>query len=296
MKYQIENYYRDMNQSLDPIIQYWNTHQLELNKLYQSAKIFNGDLNNVLVIGVGNAYDLPLKEIVSDYFSIDLLDIDKETLLETSQNICNPDKRKINLLNRDVVGISIDKIEEIIGYLRLDKERAKSLLERLILEKQFCFTNILNNNYSLVISSTVSSQLILPMIDLIEQTGDDELIILAKRLGDLVAEKHVEQIWSLLEKTNGTAIITSEQYAWGYYPNGTALPLTSFIKEPSLMLDKNLQLKLNQLGGGLTINGRITSDMLEKHIPERNTILRKQWVWKFSENIYYLVKGWVISK
>lgn len=119
---------------------------------------------------------------------------------------------------------------------------------------------------------------------------------MAKQFGDVVSEKHLQQIWHLIKEGMGSGIVTSEQYAWGYTANGKPLPITQFIDNPLLMLDLKTQTEMEKLGGGVTINGRITTEMINKVIPSRSRLLETQWIWRFSENIYYLVKGWIISK
>ncbi|MFC3769464.1 hypothetical protein [Paenibacillus sp. GCM10012303] len=291
----IQNFYRTMNFNCDPIN--WTSHKVEIQKLFNIAKVSSMDFTNTLIIGAGNAYDLPLSEIAACYKNIDLLDIDWQTIHETKHKFDESTQQKIKLINIDIVDIPVDEVQEIVSCLSTNAMRARKLLNALLIDFRVCPIHILEpTTYSLVISSTVSSQLVIPFVQVVEQSGNRELITLAKHFGDLVAEKHLQQLWQFLKAETGVGIITSEQYAWGYFADRRPLPLTNLIDNPASMLRQDVQLEIERLRGGLTINGRITSSMIQKVIPTKNIVLKKQWIWQFSEDIYYLVEGWIISK
>ncbi|MFS0728391.1 hypothetical protein [Paenibacillus sp. 1P07SE] len=292
----LQNFYREMNTNLESIVQHWLPHKLELQKLYQSAKFFSDDFNNAIIVGVGKGYDLPLSEIVNNYESIDFLDVDRITLTETKQKFDEQSQGKINLINEDIVALQMDKIQEIISCLFINNTAAERLLSALIRDLQVPKINNGQETYSLALSSTVSTQLIIPFVQTVEETQHNGLITLAKQFGDIVAEMHVQQVWQLLKEESGVGVLTSEQYAWGFIDSNTMLPLNGLVGTAELMLDETIQNQIEHKGGTYFINGRITSEMINKYIPAKNRLLTKQWLWHFSENLTYLIKGWVISK
>ncbi|WP_017687202.1 hypothetical protein [Paenibacillus sp. PAMC 26794] len=288
--------FREMNQNLQDCIPLWEVHRLELKKMFSSASVFSAEKNNVLVIGAGNCYDIPLNQIIEEYNRITLLDIDETTLCEVNDKLDPNSQVKVNLMHSDFANLPLQQMQQVINYISKDLNQAYALMESLLLNlEDLCKTKNIES-YSLILSSTVSSQLVLPFVQALEQTKNSNLIDYAKQFGDRITELHIKKIWDMVDKNDGAAIITSEQYAWGFYSNGCILPLNRFISDPILMLNYEYQKEFESVGGGLLINGRISNELIRKHIPSRNIILERQWIWQFSNNIHYLIKGWLIVK
>ncbi|MFD0698543.1 hypothetical protein ACFQZT_31195 [Paenibacillus sp. GCM10027628] len=292
---QLELCFRNMNSHLENCVPYWENHREHLWKMINRISDISDSSGNSLIIGAGNCYDLPLDLICKNYMENHLLDLDEQSLIHTME-ACTF-RSKINLIKKDLTGIDETEANELLRCLTYKEyNKAESILIAWI-HGTICPLSLLGSKkYSLVISSTVSTQLLLPLIQTIEQSGNNRLIALAKQLGDILAEKHFFQFRNLLNDKNGVGIITSEQYAWGRLMDGRNLPLSNFIDKPELMLSHDTQRLIEKQGGPFTINGRINFDKLINYLPELQILSQDQWIWRFSENIYYLVKGWIIKK
>lgn len=293
----LEQCFRNMNTNLETCIPYWDQHQEYIRKMVISVLEHRESSDVSLIIGAGNCYDVPLQLICESYNENHLLDLDEETLTKTKEKCDKDIYEKIKLIKKELTGINETDANELLRCLSFGNYlKAEAILFDLI-NGTNCLPELVGSNkYSLIISSTVSTQLLIPLIQAIEQTGNDRLITLAKKLGDTLAEKHYCQIIDLLTNGSGVGIITSEQYAWGSLPDGRNLPLSKFIEKPELMLRDDIQKLIEKHGGSYIINGRINFNRLTNVQPEINVISQEQWIWRFSENIYYLVKGWIIKK
>ncbi|MEK4439186.1 hypothetical protein [Paenibacillus sp. FSL K6-2862] len=287
----IQKYFNQINNFEFPPS--WNSHQNELKKIIGVSEFFDENFNRSLIFGAGNLYDLPIHDILENYKTTDLLDIDVSTIEKALKKINEDPSRRINIITKDIVNYpeEISQLESP-AFVENVKE-VKELLDRL-LTADLCSVRDFQFSYSLVISSTVSSQLILPISSIIDHSINDELIVLTKKLGDTLAEKHVTQVWDLLEK-GGIGIITSEQYAWGSI-NNSPLPLTKAINAPTQMLDAGIQNQIELIQGGLVINGRVTPKIISDYIPHNNILNESQWIWQFDNELFYLVKSWVFIK
>lgn len=287
----LHSYFNKMNNFELPST--WAGHREELKKIYGISEFFNNRFDNSLIIGAGNMYDLPYNDIVNKYKTTSLLDIDKSTLKKAINTIDRNLHNKVELICKDIVGYP-EKISKITSQLiKENPEGIKELLSELF-HYNICSAVDFQQKYSLVISSTVSSQLILPITEVIDSSYNNELIVIAKKLGEELAEKHANQVWSLIHE-GGIGILASEQYAWGYV-NNKPLPLTNLINSPEQMLDNNIQKEIEKVKGGLTINGRITSEAIQRLIPQRSIVKKLDWIWQFDNSLFYLVKCWVVIK
>lgn len=287
----IQEFFNKINQFELPST--WDSHRNELKKIIGISEFFGENFDNSVIIGAGNLYDLPFNEIVENYEQTDLLDVDSATLIKAKDRVDTELQSKVNLITRDIVGYP-EQIS-ILDLQDLDKNSVavKELLQQLF-SAELCPIKIFQTQYSLAISSTVSSQLILPISKITDHSSNDEVIVMTKELGDIIADRHVKQVWDLL-KRGGIGIISSEQYAWGSIDN-SPLPLTKVINDPALMMDENIQSQIELIKGGLVINGRVTSESILHHIPQSNILKESEWIWQFDNELFYLVKCWVIIK
>jgi len=296
MSKNIKFFYRDINRQSNETSHFWKDHKDKLSFLYSKSITYLDNLNKVIILGIGNGEDLPLKVIADSFQSTTLLDIDKETLLETKDSLPREIRTKVKTITKDLTNADDKYTEKYAKSLLVKKDPfiAKAILNKLFIDESIFPQTPLQENFQLVISSTVSTQLVTPFTLLTQSFHGmmgAQLHELCAKLSAKAVENHVTQIENLLESKNiSVALITSEQYVWSIDEEAENGLIGSTIEKPEEMLIQDNQNYFEEKG--LVIQGRITKPMLNNF----DILYEDEWLWKFNESRQYLVKGWIVRK
>ncbi|MEY9980380.1 hypothetical protein [Lysinibacillus sp. RC79] len=293
MSNNLQSLYNEFNSDANKYNVFWEDHRKEIHSLIEKVLPNLKIKNNAIVIGVGNGNDLPLLGLANQFNSITLLDIDGDTLKETAKKIKT--ENKFELINTDLSNINQKYLNKFIHYVARDNGffSAKKVLEDIINDQTIFPNKIVSEKFNLVISSTVSTQLVSPysvFARLSKGIHKQHLITKSDNLAEIAAEKHIEQINNLLDtESDSYALVTSEQFIWSENEDNENPQVAKILSSPEQLLDKNIQ---NQLeADDLGIKGRIT----EKLLVEFDIVTKSEWIWQFNEKRYYLVKGWILK-
>ncbi|MBD8838885.1 hypothetical protein IFU39_13775 [Paenibacillus sp. CFBP 13594] len=281
------DYFHNMNSQVHELSHIWDTHRKEVDELIARASSIISIKQNAIIVGAGNLNDITLDFLLNNYDNVKLLDIDEKSLLNVL-NRYEGNNVNLNIIVEDLTGVLSDKFvgEYYEGLLMKDNAKITKIFNDIIVNG-ICKKTIFEEKYSLLIESTVSTQLgslfTLCWQELNPSPIFEESI---RQLIRMMTKSHLLQLKHGLDKM-GLAVITSEQYEFG-----NNLPTVKYIPNPVDMLEENLQSKMESLGH--YVRGRITEDDLIE--ADFNIIFRNQWIWRFNEERTYLVKGWVVSR
>lgn len=296
MTKEIQLVYRDINLQAKEVTHFWIDHKEKLNFLYEKSISFLKNNENAIILGVGNGEDLPLKAVVDSFQSTTLLDIDKDTLLETKYSLPSELQKKVKSIVKDLTDADSKYTKKYSIALLVDKNSftAKAILDKLLTDQSIFPESPSPEKFQFVISSTISTQLVTLFTVLSSLYSGHMKTQLLEKSGELAtkaAENHVTQINNLLDSNNDSvALITSEQYVWSLNEEVENGLIASIIENPREMLIPDNQKEFEK--HGLVITGRITENMLQNF----DILHSEEWLWQFSESRQYLVKGWIVRK
>ncbi|MEF3304154.1 hypothetical protein [Paenibacillus sp. GYB003] len=270
----------------------WDHHRNYISDLVSIG--INGDpiKKSAIILGAGNCNDINLSQIVFHFTSkTSLLDIDEKSVKRSIQRLDPQVQKLVRPVVKDLTGLFYDrKLLDYFNHLmKQELLAANEILRNWVQHKyRICPERVIPGSHSFLISANISTQLIIPFQLMAYEANPflftNELSILA----DIMARNHLKQIAKSL-LAGGRAVIVSEQYEWGNVGN----PTQSFITSPEQLLDVHVQDSLEQIGG--FIRGRISRFMLDE-IDELQVDYEAEWLWNFSGERHYLVKGWVVRK
>jgi hypothetical protein len=291
----IGEFYNDLNNQAKDGVNYWRSHQQNLNNLFDMAMNKTSDYNKAIILGAGNCNDIPLINIANKYNETTLLDIDKGNINHAKSLLPADVQSKIKVVSGDLTSTYENNAEKFMRIvLKGQLPQVSHMISNWVKPSDKSSIKCLSKKYSLVVSSTVSTQLIAPFVDgmIQSQINSQSYYLLKPKLAELfdtITQRHIAQIQNLISKY-GIAIITSEQYGWGHNGDGGPFPTNKYINNPEEMLDPDKQkiLEMNRI----FISGRITESLLSN----LDILHRNEWIWQFNNRRFYLVKGWIVQK
>ncbi|MEF3309411.1 hypothetical protein PV433_10905 [Paenibacillus sp. GYB004] len=270
----------------------WDHHRNFISDLVSIGIEADSVKKSALILGAGNCNDFNLSQIVYHFASkTSLLDIDEKSVKRSIQRLDPKVQKLVRPVVKDLTGLFYDrKLFDYLNHLMKQELLAANEILRNWVEHKYriCPEYVIPGKHSFLMSANVSTQLIIPF-QLMAYHADpmlftNELSIMA----DIMARNHLKQIAKALV-TGGRAIIVSEQYEWGNVGN----PTHSIINSPEQLLEMHVQDSLEQVG--LFIRGRISRFMVDE-MSEFQVDAEATWLWNFSGERHYLVKGWVVRK
>lgn len=290
----LEKIYEEFNKDSKTVSMYWTDHKNQVELLIDKALHASSPSENAIILGAGNGDDLPLTKIIDFFGQTTLLDVDENTLKYTVQALPLKYRDKTQLLSIDLNNADQKLVNQYINYLSYEQPNmALVTLQKLISDRKLFPNKLCDQNFDLVISSTISTQLASAFTIFAEVLGGNlknELLIIGETFGTKAAENHVNQIYNLLsDGKDSVAIIVSEQFVWSDEFLEQKLIKNIMSKPEDMLLESNQKLFEE---AKIYINGRITESMLSKF----QIIFKAQWIWQFNEKRHYLVKGWIVKK
>lgn len=290
---EIAGFYEDCNTQVSTNI--WTEHKNKIQALFDdSISYLNEKKKQALIFGAGNCNDLNLSQIVNSFDDKTyLIDIDKKSLDYAISKESYEIKEKLEIVKEDITGLYMnDDFKKFKKACLTKNERsALKIIKKWNSQDSLCSRDVIKEAFQLIISSTISTQFASPIslfINNVYPTFNLKVAILS--LGETLAQKHVIQISDLLEE-GGIAVIVSEQSEWGTVEQ-VNLPTMKYIQKPEMMLDKQIQDKIDRCNDYLL--GRITKDHLSK--ANFKILKNEEWIWNFTGNRHYWVKGWIVQK
>lgn len=242
--------------------------------------------HRALVLGPGNAQEIPLRYLVDHYRTVDLLDVDGEAVRAAAQRQ-DVTADRVNIIERDISGLH-DQVTTL-----LHRKSVKALMEWIEQTVNGSTSQSIEHwpaeltNYDLVITSLITSQLVSPLIHewpLFSQYLN-RLAEPAAAIAEYAGEDHARLVQYVLTRS-GRAVValdTVDTWAWS-----RLRPIPCEVEAATTIVQEmmNRGVRVTQPGtrGFLTVwdNRGLMHDPL-------------LWMWSPNDAGCYLVNGFVGS-
>ncbi|MBE6035340.1 MAG: hypothetical protein E7222_11690 [Clostridiales bacterium] len=278
----------------------WELHRQMINSILDEQIFSAASIKDAAILGAGRCEDIDLKFLLSNVESLTLVDYDYHSMEKAfeRQQLSSKEKDKV-ILRGDIefTGLySEDTMKEITNKIKI-KEKPESVIQFIkgklnAVNRQF--NDLLENNqYSLVISGAVHSQLVVPYTGIAVMDAEylDELVKEAGNVADQLAENFNRSLLSLL-KPKG--------WLFSYFDvmelsdKNNTLQYESIISTLAAQKDyATLNEIICQYGGvaGARHGFEHLRGLAEKFQPDE-----KAWVWNFRDNKKYYVRSLCFNK
>lgn len=270
----------------------YEIHRHNSTKLILSTK----RSGKILFLGAGNCNDIDLITMIHNFSEVHLLDLDKNALLKglKRQNININD---VYLHIKDITQI-IDHYNKILrrSYIyQPDIKRAVELLNRL----QFPCIVQLKNNFDVVVSQCIISQITFPITLILNNNIDRKFIETIQSFRDTLIRNHLLEMLNFL-KEDGYGIVITDVVSSEAIPELRSIDNIKTLED--ILYSCYFRPKSNYYG--MNIAGTNILRYIDEYDEFKKLIKlltpthfeTVKWKWTFSNNKHYIVEASIFQK